>query len=222
MPLSASIPVNSYSPCPAPPSGWVGGFQLTSSPACERELSLATVLRLRFGDQAVAGEKRGAPGQSCPLKPEGGREHTDRLRSDRREGDQDRELCRLESVRAELGLIHPGQLARLAPCGEAMAAHAKLKVHLVGHCDTCICTFMRCKVACDAPHAPATQRHVMSALPPIATAKADLPQKSCPLYPQKRTCAVQLGMSALGQERTWAATNRKDRREAVFSEFRSD
>jgi hypothetical protein len=25
---------------------------------------------------------------------------------------------------------------------------------------------------------------------------------SCPLYPQKRTCAVQLGMSALGQERT--------------------
>src|SRR5262245_50583621 len=113
---------------------WVGGFQLTSSPACERELSLATVLRLRFGDQAVAGEKRGAPGQSCPLKPEGGRGHTDRLRSDRREGDQDRELCRLESVRAELGLIHSGQLARLAPCGEAMAAQAKLKVHLVGHC----------------------------------------------------------------------------------------
>jgi hypothetical protein len=24
----------------------------------------------------------------------------------------------------------------------------------------------------------------------------------CPLYPQKRTCAVQLGMSALGQKRT--------------------
>src|SRR5215831_6081501 len=153
MPLSASIPVNSYSPCPAPPSGWIGGFQLTSSSPCERELSLATVLRLHLGDQAVAGEKRGAPGQSCPLKSEGGREHTDRLRSDRREGDQDRELCRLESVRAELGLIHPGQLARLAPCGKAMAAQAKVKVHLVGHCDTCICTFMRCKVACDAPHA---------------------------------------------------------------------
>ena len=25
----------------------------------------------------------------------------------------------------------------------------------------------------------------------------------CPLYPQKQTCAVQLGMSALGQKRTW-------------------
>src|SRR5262245_57264890 len=28
-------------------------------------------------------------------------------------------------------------------------------------------------------------------------------QPPCPLYPQKRTCAVQLGMSALGQKRTW-------------------
>src|SRR5262249_3982205 len=139
---------------------------------------LATVLRLRFGDQAVAGEKRGAPGQSCPLKPEGGREHADRLRSDRREGDQDRELCRPESMRAELGLIHPGQLARLSPCGEAMAAHAKLKVHLVGHCDICIYTFMGCKVVWDVPHAlvmrvPACNSvHVMSALPPIADSRS--------------------------------------------------
>jgi len=39
----------------------------------------------------------------------------------------------------------------------------------------------------------------MSALPPIATAKADSRKGACPLYPQKRTCAVQLGMSALGQ-----------------------
>src|SRR5262245_44872969 len=36
--------------------------------------------------------------------------------------------------------------------------------------------------------------------------KADIyaVQKPCPLYPQKRTCAVQLGMSALGQKRTHA------------------
>ena len=42
----------------------------------------------------------------------------------------------------------------------------------------------------------------MSALPPIATAKADSRKRSCPLCPRKRTCAVQLGMSALGQKRT--------------------
>src|SRR5262245_56574105 len=29
---------------------------------------------------------------------------------------------------------------------------------------------------------------------------------ACPLYPQERTCAVQLGMSALGQKRTSART----------------
>jgi hypothetical protein len=28
-------------------------------------------------------------------------------------------------------------------------------------------------------------------------------KKSCPLYPRKRTCAVQLGMSAKGQKRTF-------------------
>jgi len=28
----------------------------------------------------------------------------------------------------------------------------------------------------------------MSALPPIATAKADFRARSCPLYPRKRTC----------------------------------
>src|SRR5262245_20182607 len=33
---------------------------------------------------------------------------------------------------------------------------------------------------------------------------------ACPLYPRKRTCAVQLGMSALGQKRTHAA-QQKDR-----------
>jgi hypothetical protein len=31
----------------------------------------------------------------------------------------------------------------------------------------------------------------------------------CPLYCQKRTCAVQLGMSALGQERTYAAQQKR-------------
>jgi hypothetical protein len=33
-------------------------------------------------------------------------------------------------------------------------------------------------------------QQVMSALPPIATAKADSRKRSCPLYPQRRTCAV--------------------------------
>src|SRR5262249_39889074 len=47
-------------------------------------------------------------------------------------------------------------------------------------------------------------QHSMSALPPIATAKADFPQKSCPLYPRKRTFAVHKRMSALGQKRTHA------------------
>ena len=42
----------------------------------------------------------------------------------------------------------------------------------------------------------------MSALPPIATAKADFRKQSCLLYPQKRTCAVHYPMSALGQKRT--------------------
>ena len=38
----------------------------------------------------------------------------------------------------------------------------------------------------------------MSALLAIATAKADISPGSCPLCPRKRTCAVQLGMSAFG------------------------
>jgi hypothetical protein len=41
---------------------------------------------------------------------------------------------------------------------------------------------------------------VMSALLPIATAKADLRKTSCPLYSRKRACAVQ--MSAKGHKRT--------------------
>jgi hypothetical protein len=40
---------------------------------------------------------------------------------------------------------------------------------------------------------------VMSALPPIATAKADFRKRSCPLYTRKQTCAVQSEMSAKGQ-----------------------
>jgi len=42
-------------------------------------------------------------------------------------------------------------------------------------------------------------QQAMSAFPPIATAKADLRKRSCPLYPRKQTCAVRLGMSAKGQ-----------------------
>jgi hypothetical protein len=40
-------------------------------------------------------------------------------------------------------------------------------------------------------------QQAMSALHPIATAKAKFRDRPCPLYPQKRTC--ELGMSALGQ-----------------------
>jgi len=42
-------------------------------------------------------------------------------------------------------------------------------------------------------------QQAMSALHPIATTKADMRKRSCPLYPRKRTCAVQTVMSALGQ-----------------------
>src|SRR6476620_11829783 len=45
----------------------------------------------------------------------------------------------------------------------------------------------------------------MSALPPIATAKADICPWSCRLYPRKRTCAMRQCMSALGHKRTHAA-----------------
>src|SRR5262245_53749399 len=44
----------------------------------------------------------------------------------------------------------------------------------------------------------------MSALSPIATAKADIRKRSCLLYPRKRTCATQQPMSAKGQKRTSA------------------
>src|SRR5262245_24126944 len=44
----------------------------------------------------------------------------------------------------------------------------------------------------------------MSALPPIATTKADICKRSCLLCPQKRTCAVQTQMSAKGHNRTHA------------------
>ena len=37
----------------------------------------------------------------------------------------------------------------------------------------------------------------------------------CPLYPQKRTCAVQLAMSALGQKRTHAARQNYTESEAA-------
>src|SRR5262249_58349307 len=44
-------------------------------------------------------------------------------------------------------------------------------------------------------------QQAMSALHPIATAKANFRKGPCPLYPRKRTCPVQLGMSAMGQKR---------------------
>src|SRR5262245_30986939 len=47
-----------------------------------------------------------------------------------------------------------------------------------------------------------TVQNIMSALGLIATTKSGFPEKSCLLYPQKQTCAVQWLMSALGQKRT--------------------
>src|SRR5215475_6979810 len=49
-------------------------------------------------------------------------------------------------------------------------------------------------------------QEVMSALPPIATAKADIRNRSCPLYTRKRTCAAHKVMSALGQKRTFTVS----------------
>src|SRR6476661_5522173 len=45
----------------------------------------------------------------------------------------------------------------------------------------------------------------MSALPPIATPKANFRKGPCPLCPRKRTCAVQSPMSAIVQKQTCAA-----------------
>ncbi len=42
-------------------------------------------------------------------------------------------------------------------------------------------------------------QQAMSALHPIATAKAKFRKRPCLLYPRKRTCAAQEAMSALGQ-----------------------
>ena len=42
----------------------------------------------------------------------------------------------------------------------------------------------------------------MSALPPIATMKADAREVRCPLHPRKRTGAAQRAMSAKGHKRT--------------------
>ena len=54
----------------------------------------------------------------------------------------------------------------------------------------------------------------MSALPPTATEKADRRKAPCLLYPQERTCALQLGMSAKGQKRTLALPIRLCRQHA--------
>src|SRR5262245_45857564 len=47
-----------------------------------------------------------------------------------------------------------------------------------------------------------------SALPLIATTKADIRKAPCLLYPRKRTCAAHKLMSALGQKRTCAMQQR--------------
>ena len=48
------------------------------------------------------------------------------------------------------------------------------------------------------------------ALAPIATAKADSLKRSCLLCPQKRTCAAQLEMSALGHKRPFSRCSEID------------
>jgi hypothetical protein len=57
-----------------------------------------------------------------------------------------------------------------------------------------------------------------SALPSIATAKADSRKQSCPLYPPKRTCAVQLAMSAKGQKRTFSLVVTPARNHPIFAQ----
>jgi len=52
----------------------------------------------------------------------------------------------------------------------------------------------------------------MSALVPVATAKADMSLASCPLFPRKRTCALQSQMSAKGQKQTFALIRSLGRR----------
>jgi hypothetical protein len=47
----------------------------------------------------------------------------------------------------------------------------------------------------------------MSALPPIATAKADFRKRSCLLNTRKRTSALHSAMSALGQKRLMQCSN---------------
>jgi hypothetical protein len=42
---------------------------------------------------------------------------------------------------------------------------------------------------------------------------------SCPLYPRKRTCAVQLGMSAKGQKRTWCLHAQTQSERALINHF---
>src|SRR5262245_3534732 len=60
-------------------------------------------------------------------------------------------------------------------------------------------------------------QNVMSALPPIATVKADIRKRSCPLCPRKQTCAAQTPMSALGQKRTHAPQQTSGRAFSVVS-----
>jgi len=59
-------------------------------------------------------------------------------------------------------------------------------------------------------------QQAMPALPPIATMKADIRERSCLLSLRKRTCAVRQAMSALGQKRTLVS-----HRAARFPQMRS-
>src|SRR5262245_1436027 len=63
-------------------------------------------------------------------------------------------------------------------------------------------------------------QEAMSALPRMATEKADFRKRSCLLYPQKRTCAVRLAMSAKGQQRTFAQREKPPRGVFVTSSQR--
>src|SRR5262245_42249285 len=53
------------------------------------------------------------------------------------------------------------------------------------------CVYPRCAMSALGHKQTYASQQAMSALPPIPTAKADIRNRSCLLYPQERTCAVQ-------------------------------
>src|SRR5262245_53954654 len=57
----------------------------------------------------------------------------------------------------------------------------------------------------------------MSALPPVATMKADIHKRSCPLCPRKQTYAVHTLRSALGHKRTLSGSETRSSLRVLYS-----